>query len=820
MNYKLLSIIIFYILGILCAPAMTARRAAIAIIAFLAAAAGAMAVYKKRVFAAEDYFKTPAGCEGGIKGREFSGGIYTAFLLMAAVFLCAMLRCAAETAYISNGINRVLKSGAFIKVTGSAVSVENHNGGEYGKNYLTAALDVEKLYDAKSGAFKNTCGRIFLRCEAEEGDPATSASGPGGLEENDLVEVSGIVKRMHKYKNPHLPINYNPLQHEILYVLTAPAGGVKIIKKNGSFAASIKNKVKGLFEKYFPHGVSGFLRAFALGDSSALGENIYLDNDEIFEFTESGLLHVLVVSGGHVTLLAAFILSALSALNVDSRKASLAAFTFVSVYFLITGFQAAVTRAYISFAAAAACGALERGVNKYNIFIAALFFHIVLFPGFIFSAGFWLSYISTFAIIAACDYEIKFLKSPYLNAIMDYCKISFVAMTASYPLISFISGYFPLNSLPANIFTLWIYEILLALCLIFIFFSFFSSWLAWGAASLIYHVTFAALKLNEWLSSLPMGNIAIYKLGFFEMAAIYLFLGFLALRFARGAEFTPAKLAAAALIILALFNIRGFAVKSIEGAEMVFLDVGQGDCALVKTSGRKWIIIDAGGGRSAYSKVIAPYLRYRHIDEIEYLIITHAHLDHYCGALNLYKNPKIKIKNLLYHETGREEIEFKKLLRVARGVKSVSAGEKINCDGAALEFLWPETGSNEDANDSSLVAAVRVNNRAALFCGDITGAAEKPLIKKIGETGFDFIKAPHHGSKYSSGAEFLSACGAGAAFISSGASNKFGHPHKEALQRYLNLGYKLFDSQNCGGIILNPGRRIKITDCEMRCRYL
>ncbi len=820
-NYRLLAIIIFYILGILCAPVFTARRSAMAVFAAFAAAAAARIIYKNGIFPAEYLYKTTGGRSGILNGPETSGGIYTAVLLMAAVFLCAALRGSAETVYISSGINGVLSHGAFIKVIASAAGVENHDGGEFGKKYCTAALDIEKIYDAKSGGYKNICGRIILRREVEEGAETSAERDKQGLEENDLVEVSGIVKRMHKYKNPHLPLNYNPMQHEILYVLAAPAAGLKIIKKRRSFAAAVSNKVKGLFERHFPPGISGFLKAFALGDPSGFGENIYLDNDEAFEFAESGLLHVLVVSGGHVTLLSAFILSALSALNFDSRKASLGAFLFVTLYFLITGLQAAVTRAYISFAAAAACGALERNVNKYNIFIAALFLHMVLFPRFIFSAGFWLSYISTFAIIAACDYQIKIFKNPCLNAVMDYCKICLIAMAATYPLISYLCGYFPLNCLPANIFTLWIYELLLALCLVFIFFSFFSSWLAWGAASLIYHLSFAALKLNEWISSLPMGNLAAYKLGLFEMALIYLLLAVLALRFAGGAKFTPAGLTAAALIILAIFNIRGFAVKSMEGAEIIFLDVGQGDCALVKTSGRKWIIIDAGGSGSAYSKAIAPYLRYRHIDEIEYLIITHAHLDHYSAALKLYKNPKIKIKNLLYHQTGSEELEFKKLLRIASGVKSVSAGEKIYCDGAELEFLWPEIGSKEDANDSSLVAALRVNNRSALFCGDITQASEKKLVKKIASgRGFDFIKAPHHGSKYSSCAEFLSACGAGAAFISSGASNKFAHPHKEALRRYLNSGYELFNSQNCGGIILTPGRRIKITDFEMRSEYL
>jgi competence protein ComEC len=808
-NYKLLILLFFYIAGVICAPLFTLWRAA----AFAAAAAAALAVIKFLVY------KGGAGCA---RLAKIDGRLWLLFL---AFFSCALLRAELIINDNSKDINKKLGDGAFVKLAGRLGRVKINDKTPYGRSSSSAVIAVEKYYDARLKTYKKINGSVFIKINGDR----VSAGQPAGaiLSENDLIEVAGRVKKIHKYKNLYLSSNYNPLKPEILYSIDAEGAGVNVIKKGSNIIGGLKNKAVALFKSYFPADISGFLIAFALGDSSETADSIYFNNDPVFDFCESGLLHIMVVSGGHVTLMIVFISSALNFLKIRPEINALILFIIVSLYFLIIGFQAAVTRAYISFAVYIAASCLEREINQLNIFIAAMFAHIIIFPEFIFSPGFWLSYISTFAIIAACAYKIELFKERiYLNAFLQYCKISAAALISTYPAVCHIAGYFPLNSIAANILTLWIYEALLALCLIFAAVSLISTTLAWAAAAAVYHTAFAALKINEFISFLPMGNLAIYKLTLTETLALYLIIAGVIYTFAvkkatvsRGALL---KIAACALIILTL---RGGAIKYFEGAEAIFLDTGQGDCALVKTAGNKWIIIDAGGSASSYNKVLAPYLRYRHISEIEYLIITHAHSDHYCNAVNLYANRKIKIKTLYYSPCDKGEAGFNKLLSLAYNKKTIYAGGRLFADEISIDILWPPADwpSNEappDCNDSSIVAAVKIKDRSILFCGDITQKVENKLIKKLSRYNFDFVKAPHHGSITSNSEEFIKAAGARGVYIPSAASNKFGHPHKKVLNRYDEADYKIYNSQNCGGIILNISKRIKINGYNFSGEYL
>ncbi len=803
-NYKLLILLFFYTVGVICAPLFTPWRAA----ACVAAVFAALIIIKFLIY--KDRREYPPIF-------KFDGRI---LLIFSAFFLCALLRAGLIINDNLKDINEKLRDGAFIKLAGRLEGVKRSGEAAHNRNYSSAVLRIEKYYDARLKVYKKINGRVLIKITGVINPGITvSANSSAELQisENDLIEAAGRIKKIHKYKNLYLNSKYNPLKTEILYSLNTDGTSINIIKKGDNIIGGLKNKAVDLFKRHFPADISGFLIAFALGDSSETSESIYFENDAAFDFCESGLLHIMVVSGGHVTLMIVFISAALNFLKIRPEIKAAILFIIVSLYFLIIGFQAAVTRAYISFAVYIAASFINREINHLNIFIAAMFLHIVIFPEFIFSPGFWLSYISTFSIIAACSYKIElFDERIYLNAFLQYCKISAAALVSTYPAVCYISGYFPLNSIAANILTLWIYEALLALCLIFAAASMISATLAWATAATVYHTAFAALKINEFISSVPMGNLALYKLGLTEALAMYLFIAAIiyALMIKKTAISGRAalKITMCALIILTL---RTGAVKYFEGAEAVFLDAGQGDCALIKTAGGKWILIDAGGSASSYNKVLAPYLRYRHIKEIECLIITHAHDDHYCNAVKLYQNRKIKIKTLYYSPYDKGEAGFNKLLSRVYNKKVIYAGSKLFLDEISIDILWPPQNPHPndapaDCNDSSIVAAVKVNNRSILFCGDISAAVEKKLINKIRTHSFDFIKAAHHGSISSNCEEFINAAGARGVYIPSAASNKFGHPHKTVLDRYRDSNYKIYNSQNCGGIILNISKRIKI----------
>ena len=828
MNCKLIILAFSYILGTVCAPWMTSWRAALLCLTSAAALLAKFFLAERRETSqAAAAVKRPTSI---CRERQSKGGVTSLdknlLPLLFLVFLCALIRSRSIMAACENDINAKLAEDSFVKIEGRVSSVKSRGGGDRARS-STAVLSASNFFDAKTRSFRPAAGKLFLNIRYAKDDPETAGNYEKDICEGGLIQAAGKLKRVHKYRNPYLSSGYNPLKHEIQYILEAFPINVRTVGKGSSEVFSLKNKAEDLFSKHFPPEISGFLIAFALGDPARLSESAYFDNTPSFDFCESGMVHVLVVSGGHVTMMIAYITALLNLLKIRSGIKAAVLFAVVSVYFSIIGFQAAATRAYLSFVLFSACVLFGRDTRAINIFIAAMFLHALCFPELLFSAGFWLSYISTFAIIAAGGYKIECRGDKiYVNAFLNYCKITSAALISTYPVISYAGGYFPANAILSNICTLWIYETVLALCFIFVIFSLFSSYLTWAAAAALYHISFAALKLNESISSLPMGNLAVYKLSRGETLLLYSLAAVIIYALSSGVKISGATASKTAVILSLVIFARSSAAVYFEGPEISFLDVGQGDCALIRTAGGKWIMIDAGGGASSYEKVILPYLRYRHISEIEYLIVTHAHSDHYCGAMKLYKNGKIAVKTLCY-SSGWEngDRDFKKLLAGVHNKKMIFAGDRLSSGGVTIDILWParnERGKStpDDVNASSIAAAVNMNGRSFLFCGDITSAVEEELLEKISGYRFDFIKAPHHGSKTSNSEKFIESVAAGGVYIPCGASNKFGHPHREVLERYMDNGYKIFNSKNCGGIIFNVGRRLKILDHNMAASYL
>lgn len=832
MNYRLIILTFSYILGAACAPSFNSWRAAAAA-AF--SAAGLFALNRAR--------RAPEKIV-----------IEKLLALLLLVFLCGFARGKAMIAEKDAGVNSRLAENAYVKLTGRAESVKYH--ALEGKNFfVTASLNVENYYEAGAGRNKKTSGKVLLKFHA--GEDYTDRE--KWIGDGDLIEASGRIKRLHIFKNPYIGGSGNPLAAETLYSLEASSISVKLIERGFRPAVSLRNHARELFMKYYPPEVSGFLIAFVLGDSSGLSESVYFENGASFDFTESGMLHILVVSGGHITMMIAFAASALGAFGAPPRAKAAALFLIVTVYFLMIGFQAAATRAYLSFALFSLCRLLKRDVSAVNIFIAAFFFHSVVFSELIFSPGFWLSYISTAALIAAGGFGAGGNAGPgrWSAWLACYCKMSAAALASTFPVVSYSCGYFPANCILSNFLTLWIYECVLAMCFIFIVFSALSEWLAWAAAAAVYHSCFAAMKLNEAIGAVPLGNLAVYDLSLAETVLIYA-AGATAFAFmVKNSKRLPAeKLAAAAAAAVLLLTLRSFGAGLMEGPEITFLDAGQGDCAAIRCPGGAWIFIDAGGSARSYEMVLLPFIRRRKISEIECLIITHAHADHYCNALKLYSNPKVRVKTLFYSKGWEDgDRDFRLLLAAAGENKTeIFAGDVIEAGGVSIDILWPERKGPEpggarpatqndarqrfvknysggrpsdkgrrpkpDANASSIAAAVNICGRSFLFCGDITLTEEEKLLDRVSGRRFELIKAPHHGSRTSNGEKFLSAAAARAVFIPAGASNKFGHPHAEVVERYRHLGYTIFNSSYFGGLSLAIGRRIKIFGHDMKYSYL
>ncbi|KKS83078.1 MAG: internalization-related competence protein ComEC/Rec2 protein [Candidatus Wolfebacteria bacterium GW2011_GWC1_43_10] len=239
-----------------------------------------------------------------------------------------------------------------------------------------------------------------------------------------------------------------------------------------------------------------------------------------------------------------------------------------------------------------------------------------------------------------------------------------------------------------------------------------------------------------------------------------------------------------------LFDHRDF------GAQVYFLDVGQGDSQLVKADGANFLI-DAGRNDVVLDNLekILPFYG----KKIDLIFLSHAQQDHAGGVFELIKN--YGVGAVIYN--GEKISVWEPLSDVLNENKipyfSLAAGDSVGFGENVFKIIWPESGFLEgkhDENDASLVVKFENGTFSSLFAGDISSKAEKALTKILAVKA-DILKVPHHGSKYSSSAEFLEAVSPKISVIEVG-KNSYGHPTDEALERLKNVGSQIFRTDRDG----------------------
>ena len=239
---------------------------------------------------------------------------------------------------------------------------------------------------------------------------------------------------------------------------------------------------------------------------------------------------------------------------------------------------------------------------------------------------------------------------------------------------------------------------------------------------------------------------------------------------------------------------------------VVFLDIGQGDAILIQTP-KQNILIDGGPDKNIVRKLdqYIPLTK-RHID---LMILTHPDGDHLVGLVEVLRRWSVGA----VAESGMKSlnpayIEFNSLIE-SKNIKRyiINTPQKMFLkDGLSLDFLWPFSKEliedNEgDCNFLSLVAILDYDDNDFLLTGDATEETEEELMLRGLKLKVDVLKAGHHGSKYSSGIDFLEQVDPEYAIISVGENNNFGHPSLRVLDNFRKIGTKVLRTDKKGDII-------------------
>jgi len=583
----------------------------------------------------------------------------------------------------------------------------------------------------------------------------------------------------------------------------------------------LQRPVRELFQNRLPPRNSALFRALILGERQGI-------TTELREpFNQTGLGHLLAVSGLHIGLVAgaAFFLfkwvlsrSYRLILSLDVRKlAALLTALPVVAYALIAGFQVSSQRAMIMVLAFLGSLILGREREVWSTLSLAGLIILALDPNALFSVSFQLSFMAVIGILWLMPVILNWLrrrermpheKTPVHNRLVDYfIGLTAVSASAVFFLLPVTCYYFhriSLVSIPANLTTvpilgMWIipFGLLSALAIPF------STGIAGGLLQISAWGLDIMMTIVEFWARLPGSSIWTVTPNFFEILLFY-FLIFFTFFFKR---FRWAKAGIAIVVFLILSDVAYWVhtVRFNRDLEVTFLDVGKGNAALVSFPGGKKMLIDGGGFASSSfdvgQMVLAPYLWHSKILRIDYLVLSHPQADHMNGLrfIASFFHPK----EFWHNGDAVETSSYKELMAIVdtrkiRKMLPADLKDDREINGVRVQVLHPDPdappslGVKDDGkrlNNNSLVLKITCGDTSFLFPGDLERAGEEALIARAGRMiQSDILLSPHHGSRTSNSRKFLEQVKPRLCIISSGERRAKNFPHATVLKRLRDIG--------------------------------
>ena len=594
---------------------------------------------------------------------------------------------------------------------------------------------------------------------------------------------------------------------------------------------SLKDHARQVIYRQLPDPQASLLSGILLGDDSGLSAEL----DQ--QFRQSGLTHIIAISGFNIALLAGALL-ALTRPFLRPRPAGLMALLGVAVYAVLVGGEASVVRAAIMaglfISAARLLG--RPTFTPAGLFSAGLLMTLVE-PRILWDVGFQLSFMATLGLMLYHEPLAQWLQrrleqrlEPALARTAgglggELILATLAAQVLVVPLLLFHFGQLSLVSLPANVLALpaqpgvMIWGGLATLAgLILPALGQILAWVAW----LFLSWTIAVVGL---LGQLPFAAVPA-SFGPAALAGWYgLVFGLTWLAHSRRSGARLPELAgpivtrraalgaSAVVVVLALL---GGLSRPDGRLHITFLDVGQGDATLIETPAGRQILVDGG----QYPAVLAEHLGRRlpfWDRNLDLVVVTHPDSDHAAGLPEVLQ--RYRVGALITNGQTEGGSGYQALLSVAAGrgvpLRTVQAGEVIQLgDALRLEVLRPpgEVGTPDGRrhdNSRSLVLRLVYGSFSLLLPGDAELAAERQLLASGRDLRAFVYKAGHHGANSSSSAALLAAVRPQLVIVSAGADNRFGHPHPEMLQRAAAVGATVLRTDKHGSIkISSDGQRL------------
>ena len=576
------------------------------------------------------------------------------------------------------------------------------------------------------------------------------------IEEVNHLNVGDTIKVIGTLEEPNTNGVFNTFDykkylynHKIFYIIKASK--ITKIKNNTSLIYDIRNKINKKLQKASKS--YSYLSAFILADK------IYMDNNILNIYYNLGISHLFSISGMHISLITAFILYIINRISYNRYYNYLVVLSILIFYSIIIDFPPSVIRTMVMFILFTINDLFNLKIKSLDILLFTFFICMIINPLLINNIGFEFSYIISFTLII-CSKRIRNID----NKILKSLYISYLCFLVSMPICIYNFYQINLIGIILNVIVIPLVSVIIfPLSILTFIFPFLDNLL------------YIFIQILEFIS-IYFNKIEVTKIILAKPHIFIIYIYYIA-------------------IILVIYNKKNFIYLLIilivhtniscfnNYINITFLDVGQGDSTFISLPhNKKSVLIDTGGiSNSDYSIVenkTIVYLKSKGINHIDYLILTHGDFDHMGEAINLVNN--FKVEKVIFNCGEFNELE-QDLIKVLdkKKIPYYSCIKELNIDDNKLYFLNNKDYGNE--NDNSSVIYTELSNHKFLFMGDAGLEVEEDLIKKYNLKDIDVLKVGHHGSRTSSGKNFINEINTEYSIISVGKNNRYGHPNKEVL---------------------------------------
>ena len=660
-----------------------------------------------------------------------------------------------------------------------------------------------------------------------------------------LVFVSGKLEEIESPRNPGEfdSKQYYACQH-IYYVMKK--GKIKKQSQNhsayGQFLINMRQRFAEILEKTCG-AEAGAFEAIVLGDKSNLDPELKM------RYQMAGIIHILAISGLHISLLGMGLYNMLKKAGFGIWPAGLLALIIMLQYGMMTGGGVSTMRAVCMFLLSVGAKIAGRIYDMPTGMAVAAILILVENPAYLLDGGFWLSFGSVIGI--GCVWPViqealgnlekednagkKILWSFLASGVVQFTTL---------PIVLWFYGEVSVMGIFLNLLVLPTVGVVLGsgtadalLGLISIKGAFVVA-IPGRTILKIYEVLviiIGKLPFCTWVGGKPeMWQIVDYYLILAGAVWIYRisekkYKENKTAVMKKRKEIWKFRCLCAGMVCLGILLI-GYKPK--EDFRIACLDVGQGDGIVIEMENQWNILIDGGStNKSSLGQYqLIPYLKSRGISRLDGIYISHTDEDHISGVREILDYISkgltiIRVENLILPDWDevQDNKNFQELTELAKAAETrviyVNAGDRVRYGETTLKVLWPEAGATgKEVNEDAMVIEMTNGAFKGVFTGDIGKDTEDKLLQKGVLEDVDFLKVAHHGSKYSTGEEFLDVVKPELSVISCSATNTYGHPSPDTLKRLENSGSKVLITKDVGAVTIYRKREHTIVKsyCTLR----